>query len=351
LHSFEQRCVTLESSLPQEFLSEGTIVLAWEYEWLHIKLTALSPEIGQPQVIPELSGYAGGKASFDGKWMVSFASTNLAIFASDGKVQHLRNYHDNWGGMQGWLDNERIIFQSLPDKTADLYIYNPFTDKEEIFLSKVSDRYQYDRELSGWYVWKFVPDPTLTRLAYVRAIYKDGKIEFPPALVLVNLETSETLWEWRRATPGERFIPVWSPNGSEMAIASTDYENLEVQTVDRNGESTLWIDIENEILSSSDWVDALSWSPDGRYIAFFGESLYIIDTSERRAYDLCIPYATQTETALFPSNVLTWSPDSTQILFQRGDATAVVIDLESNQAAELVNDLSQRPVAWLTSLP
>jgi hypothetical protein len=72
----------------------------------------------------------------------------------------------------------------------------------------------------------------------------------------------------------------------------------------------------------------------------------MIDTKTKQAFDFCIPTG---EWRIFPENVITWSPDSTQILFQRGDAPAVVIDLTSNRAAPLVDDLNKRPVAWLSA--
>ena len=150
-------------------------------------------------------------------------------------------------------------------------------------------------------------------------------------------------------------MPAWSLDGSQMAVISDDYQYLEnayhweVFTVSRGGQGIHWLDVEvgSDAKPFPTLGENLAWSPDGRYIAFFGNSLYILDTEMRRVFDLCIPYATQTEKLIYPENTITWSPDSTQILFQRGDAPALVIDLESNRAAPLVEDFNIRPIGWL----
>ena len=358
LHTLEQRCVAMENSLPPGFLTGGTIILQWEYEWLSFALMALTTEDEQPRSLPDLPEIGSvGRVSPDGKWL-AYTSGDLIILSSDGTIQTTRARNDDWGNMQeGWLDTERILFQSF-SMPAALYIINPFIGQEEIFAPEINDRYEYDREWSGWYVWKLIPDPTLTRLAYVRAYYDGQKRLFPPALVLVNLENGQTLWELRRSSPGDRHIPVWSPDGSQMAVISDDYQNegfyrWEVFTVNRDGQSIHWFDMNvgSDTKPYPTLWGELAWSPDGRYIAFFGKSLYILDTETRHVFDLCIPYATQTETLIFPYNTITWSPDSTQILFQRGDAPAVVIDLESNRAAPLVEDINIRPIGWLREGP
>jgi hypothetical protein len=356
LHAFEQRCVVMESSLPSGFLTEGTIILEWEYKWGNFALMALTTEDEQPRSLPDLPEIgSAGRISPNGKWLAYYGGINgdLIILSSDGMIKETLARNEDWGNLEeGWLDTERILFQSL-SLPAALHIINPFTGQEEIFSPEIKDRYEYDREWSGWYVWKLMPDPTLTRMAYMRAYYEGQKRLDPPALVLVNLENGQTLWELRRFSPGDRHMPVWSPDGSQLAVLSDEIYRWEVFTVDRDGKGIQWLDV--DIGSDTQPFSPLGgepvWSPDGKYIAFYGESLYILDIEASQVFDLCIPYATQTDTLIFHQNTITWSPDSRQILFQRGDAPAVVIDLESSRAAPLIEDLNIRPIGWLYAEP
>jgi Tol biopolymer transport system component len=212
----------------------------------------------------------------------------------------------------------------------------------------IDDRKEASRELSGWYGWKFVPDPTLTRLVYVRDYGRNEEA----GLVLVNLENGQTLWELKRFSPGDRHIPIWSPDGSQVAVISDDFQDAggtrwELYTVNRDGQATQWIDMKSKtVIHSSLWADGPEWSPNERYIAFFSDSLYILDMVDRWIFDLCIPMG---EWSGALQNAVIWSPDSKQILIQRDDVSTIIIDLESYRAAPLVDDLDIRPIGWLAN--
>ncbi|MFZ6030435.1 MAG: TolB family protein [Chloroflexota bacterium] len=172
-------------------------------------------------------------------------------------------------------------------------------------------------------------------------------MDSPPALVMVDVESGQTLWELRRFSPGERHIPVWSPDGSQVAVLSDDGDKWEIFTVNRDGLATQWIEItmKSRIYSSLN-AEGFKWSPNGRYLAFFSENLYVLDMVEHRVYDLCIPSG---EWSVTIQNALTWSPDSKQVLFQRNEVPALVVDLESNRAASLIDDITMRPLGWLAA--
>ncbi len=353
LRAFTKRCLDVETSTTKGALAEGTIFLEEDGSDAILLLTGMDE---QPVLLGGVpAGFPEG-VSQDWAWMTyQTYDSGTGIIASSGELATTPRRNDRWGSLQGWLDSEKVIFEGQPPESEVLYIYNPFTEQEEVFAPNITDRYEYDREWSGWHVWKFVPDPTLTRLAYVRALGRAEK-QYRPELVLINLENGETLWELERFSPGNSHMPVWSPDGGQLAVVSDDYQSAEdtyrweVFTVDREGESTPWIDISVKP-GGLFWRlgEETAWSPNGRYVAFYGDSLYILDTASRQAIDFCIPYATQVESLIYPRNTIIWSPDSRQVIFQPGDSPAIVIDIEDNRAIQLVDDIALRPVGWISS--
>jgi WD40 repeat protein len=343
LRNFTKRCLNVEHATTKGFLSAGTIFLRNVDSDEILLLTSGDEEPHLLTGVPE-----GSPDGVSQNWAWMFYRDS--VITSNGKLVTTPHNNDQWGMLQGWLDSERIIFRGPTFKSNVLYIYNPFTQQEQIFAPKVTDRYQYDRELSGWPVWKFVPDPTLTRMAYVRA----G--QHLPELVLMDLENNKTLWTLR-FSPGERHMPTWSPDGSHLAVISDDYQDAsetyrwEVYTVNRDGQSHQWLDIyvKSGLLGDVTWGDRAAWSPNGRYIAFYGESLHILDTELRQIVDYCIPYVAQTGNLTNFRTPIMWSPDSRQVIFQPSNYQAVVINIENNRAIQLVDDIALEPLGWILS--
>lgn len=347
LRKFTKHCLNVEHATTKGFLSKGTIFLR-NSNSDEILLLTNSDE--KPHVLTGVPEGSPDGVSQNWAWMFYGDS----VITSNGKLVTTPHRNDQWGPLQGWLDSERVIFQGPSRKSEMLYIYNPFTQQEQIFTPKVTDRYQYDRELSTiWMwpiVWKFVPDPTLTRMVYVRD--QQGG----PELVFIDLESGETLWTLDRFSPGDRHIPAWSPDGSQVAVISDDYQGVEetyrweVYTVNRDGQGVQWLDISVKSggIGNSVWGDQVSWSPNGRYIAFYTTDLYILDTASYQAVDYCIPYTGEMRDHLNQMPII-WSPDSRQVIFQPGNSQAVVIDIENDRAIQFVDDIASEPLGWILS--
>jgi hypothetical protein len=74
-------------------------------------------------------------------------------FLTGGTIQETRSRHEDWVYIQDWLDAERTVFEGARNKPAVFYIYNPFTDQTETFMSadecRCSARGGYQL-LAGW---------------------------------------------------------------------------------------------------------------------------------------------------------------------------------------------------------
>jgi WD40 repeat protein len=321
------------------------------------QLMGLTSQSREPQILPDLpKSDSNGAVSPNGKWLAYSGDMILYILSSDGKIEASLPRNAQWRRFQGWLDNERIVFDRGERIPVAVNVVNPFTGEDQYMMPRFKDFYTYTFEDSGWFTWKLVYDPTLTRVAYMR---DNGESQGKsPSLVLVDLENNQTLWELERYSPGEWLMPTWSPDGSQMAAYAADdpqddYKRFQLFTVDRMGQATQWIDVRKAGIVGGIGTE-MKWSPDGRYLAFFGgeRGIYILDMLEHRVLDYCLPYSTYSGAVESQAtDVILWSPDSKQVLYQRYDAPAVVIDLESNRAAQLVENASIRPIGWLKSEP
>jgi WD40 repeat protein len=343
LHEFERRCPDLMDSLPVGFLTEGILFLR-EYQDMNFKDVILTSQDEHLRSSPYLQNEFY-EISPDGKWIIFIQNGNLNILSYDRKKQFSYPWKDKWDDVQAWLNPDQIVIK-YQTKSDAVDVLDLMTGKIEVISPGFTDRYIYDRELSHWPVWKLVPDPSLIRVAYMR---DHGNGEFPPGLVLVSLENGQTVWELRRFSPGDRHIPVWSPDGEWMAVATDDWSqednafHSEIYTVNRDGQAVNWLDMKSE--KGGLFGNELKWSPDGRYMAFYGESLYLIDTLTKQAFDLCVPI----NEFLPPFNIMTWSPDSKQIVIEQSDGGVVIIDIEKNESASVVGDINIRPFGWLKS--
>jgi Tol biopolymer transport system component len=182
----------------------------------------------------------------------------------------------------------------------------------------LSDIYYFDRESSGWLYWKLAVNASLSRLFYMM---KSTDIE----LVLFNLETQKILWKLNRSSPGLNSAPIWNLTGDQAFVVvandpEDNYKRLQIISVSRDGDSHTLVDIPDKITYED---SNPSLSPDGRYIAFHGMSLYLFDIQKRVLFDLCIK-----PNSSYPDmGNIGWSPDGTQFYFQPYQSAGLVFDL------------------------
>lgn len=349
--SFDQlarRCPRTLDSLSPGFLTRGTVFMIRPSDSYRGDLLMLTSQDEHPRV----SDLPVWTVSPDGNWLVLWDwlyDDILTFISHDGQQRFSYTWNEEWISMWWLAGTDSVVAQIGREAAVD--ILEIPTGRMERFAPNLLDVYTYGREYSGWFVWKVVPDPTLTLFVYMRDVG-----EVIPALAIVERENNKTLWELRRFTPGDGTIaPVWSPDGQWLAISATDYftvvnreiygpidedaTHLELFTVSRDGEAIQWLDVkQTDSVGHRVRMNELRWSPNGRYLAFVsGDNLCLLDMQVQQIYDLCVSRA----------EYVTWSPDSKQMIVKREDAPAVVIDLEKNIAAPLVDDLNIRPFGWL----
>jgi hypothetical protein len=339
IRSVEKRCAAISKVPASEIISNGIVVLAKYQRPVGgtANLMVLKPRNNlSPLNLPE---YGGGSAvSPDKRWLSYWSGEKLIVISSDGTTQVTYPMNNQWLGTQGWLDTSRIVFVRGGQTPIGLDIFAPFENKLQPLVPNFTDFWKYDFESSGWHVWKLVYDPTLTRVAYIRD--NEG-----PEFVLFDLEKGSALWQLKRGSIGLDDPPKWSSNGKLLeVIASGDPEDkfnrFQLFTINYDGNAIQWVDFPNDIAFGS---RGAQWSPDNRYIAFHGKSLYILDMVNRKLIDYCIPPNPDQQDL----GDIVWSPDSKQLIYQRDEMPGLLIDLERNITASISNDAQTVVVGWL----
>jgi Tol biopolymer transport system component len=276
----------------------------------------------------------------------------------------------DWSYLEAWLDNQNLIIgtTSEGDKTtgnmsSTFIVLNPFTNKSKVLQPNFPDIYKNDSLAANWSGWReTVYNQTLDRVVYLQGgPGGDGAFHY----VLRDLDQGENLVSFE-VIGGTYSIPRWSPDRNKFAFTNSQIENIQISwpafelySVDREGETTQLTNLTKYYPFV--FIDDFSWSPDGKYIAFWfswwsnrdeaydlqGERLLaILDTEKKEVTNYCIQGAYSRSERMPPP---LWSPNGKQIVVEShdkdGNRKVVLLDLENQVAIQISENLS--PLGWM----
>jgi len=245
----------------------------------------------------------------------------------------------------------------------DQVIYNPSMSEKKIMLGEhYPDIDQANARMfwEGGSTTKY--DPLLTRVVYPAGINNDCLGKSGIGYVLWDLENQVKLVE---IVIGHYSVtPKWAPDGSRFVI-NDKYGDGEFYAVTRDGAVAQISHLNSDLAAGSAgrryFSDLFSWSPDGRYLAFWLESVQnspiqatfaLLDTLTGQVSDTCISAGfVESGAGLYPLFLQPiWSPDGKYLVIEAnrqedGNTQTVLIDLEGNFAAPLVENVL--PIGWL----
>lgn len=214
-----------------------------------------------------------------------------------------------------------------------------------------------------WRGWESpVYDPSRTVAMYPRIINEDSKLitydlwDVSQQKLVTSLDSIINV-----NIAGDYYpVPDWSPDGSQFTIVggveemdTGEITGRELFRVTRDGQ----VEQLTQLSSYANvWATSHSWSPDGRYIALYINSvdvsedeahLAVLDTETLTLTDYCVKahYYDESfgdDTVRYYSPAPIWSSDGTQLLvvdrFLFYWNTVTWVDLEHRIAAQLIDD-------------
>jgi hypothetical protein len=253
------------------------------------------------------------------------------------------------GSSGRWRSNEEIWVSN--DGQLDS-LFNPFTQKFQ--------------ELPDFPTQKTTDTLEVCPYGYVCAINYAGfqpydnaaelwVYAFEGGFDLVNKEEN-ILWKYRNPLAGFN-LPKWQPGDQKLGVPLPENdrdvlgEHYEIFTIDRAGRQR---QLTNYALAYPTMIiHKFAWSPDGRYIAFWGDThskeriaqqnpyrLFVLDTVTHHTIDYCVPggYPSQFSQSYNPAPI--WSPDGSQIAvqgIQSGKRMIMLVDFASGTVSPVTD--------------
>jgi WD40 repeat protein len=287
----------------------------------------------------------------------------------------------DWDHILRWLDNDRLLIEKMryvpykeSFKLPSLIVFNPTTREKQEFLPENYPEIVNFPEPSavGWATSsRMVPDPTLARMVYPAK----GEEERPTVL----WDTQKGQEITRIFGPNYGGTPIWLPDGSQFAVTAPirftgtyygkHFENLpdepsvggeEIIGVNRDGQLKRLTYLTNTVVAH---LGEMSWSPDGRYIAYWltidesqypGERLAVLDTFTGQVTNYCI--AGYSDPTQGQSGSPIWSPDGKYLAITVPDPkvrfqnNALVIDPFNGYAVQIADDVFSIR-GWMSNSP
>jgi dipeptidyl aminopeptidase/acylaminoacyl peptidase len=187
----------------------------------------------------------------------------LAILRSDGSEFRLLPRQTTDDGAPAWApDGRRFVFTGVAEGAGkpDLYVYNLGTDRSRRLTTTGG-------AAPAW--------SSRNRIAYVTAYTSVPGRRPTGRLALINPDGSGR----RRLTRKDGLAPNWSPHGASIAFIRKG----KIYVIGSNGKGLRRVGGRRFSFEAED----VTWSPDGRYLAYhdFEAGIMIIDASGRRDYE------------------------------------------------------------------
>jgi hypothetical protein len=280
---------------------------------------------------------------------------NRFLIVMDGEGhEHLRfPYHEAWGSLAQWADDDRILIRRTSEGNpihsnyAAKFVVNPFTGEEFELPPDPTD------------IIELYPTPDWSGTGIIAYNQDLNQRVYPSKageLVFEDIQSHNILAKFYNSID---LYPEWSPNGQEFVVLKpvNDIElypsDNELFMVSPNGHINRLTNLTTSFPGTR--IYNYTWSPDGQKIAFWlttdpdainEVSLAILDLNSQEVIIYSI------ESSFNGPPPLVWSPDGHQLLVgttgQHGEKT-FLFNLDKSSIYSIAD--GSIPVGWLVDEP
>jgi Tol biopolymer transport system component len=299
----------------------------------------------------------------------------VVIADSSGKRLKVLPWSNEWVGLSGWLDNQRLVFLLKPEnrdeatvrRPVSYQILDPFTLAKKGIIPKFPD-FLYDPSvvLPDWEGGNGVVFNSALTLAIYPQFLENDKEKYTLAIwdlskqqIVTTLKNIFTANEYSQIFP----IPRWSPDGLSFVlqghIITKDRTDDELFLVKQSGQAEQLTHLSGTTMI---WDQDYSWSPDGQRLSMIIGSrmdnkarLAVLDMATLDVTDYCLSLTfagsgswSGDTYGTVPSNAI-WSPDGRQLLVQdwylKEHRKVIVVDTQKGVAVQIAEDME--PIGWI----
>ena len=346
-------CLNTMAEPPPNDVYTGTVVLGGDQNNPTYFLNLSTWETKLLTDDPKSRGTVYEIVSPDRIWLAykNLQDNYLTIRNEDNDQFIFITYEKEWFGLETWLNNRQLLI-SL-DGGDDL-ILNPFTGERQKLPNDFPDLAGPIGIGADW--WGPVYSPDLSKVVYTAVGSK---------IVLWDVQARQDISVLLSGYGPFAKKPVWSPDGTEFAIANQPFEirnegpYQELSLVSQDGKQQVATNLSSYYLKFTEISD-YSWSPDASRVAFwlmhasknlneFERRLAILNLTTLRVTEYCV-YG-DIHVLLQPP---TWSPDGTQLIVKAlvgNDSVANVppsiylLDLVEGSAYKVAGDVHL--IGWI----